>query len=89
MTDTDKKAKVHVSDMQIFTWSPDRATVPHLAIIGGLPMHFTGSTSAIARERAEQWRTEELDRLARIKANAKAAAAKVTARNLAKKELTQ
>ena len=60
-----KPKKIPTQDLPIYTWSPDQDGQPHIALIGDLPVIFTGATSEVAQSRADKFRADEMAKHAR------------------------
>ena len=65
MTETEAKRRVGILDLPIYTWQPLQKGKPFLARIGDLPMEFRAPTAFAAHKLAENWRREEVAKVAR------------------------
>lgn len=55
-------AKVSITELPIHIWTPMTEGKPCIARIGNLPMIFHGATPMKARNAADQWRIEEVEK---------------------------
>lgn len=55
-------AKVAFEDAAINVWKPMKEGLPHIAMIGSLPMVFSAPTVMGAKKAAQEWRQGELEK---------------------------
>lgn len=82
MTEKPKKT-VNFATARVLTWTPNEGQ-QHLAMFEGFPVSFSASTSEGAREKALEWRIDELDKAQRIAVNKKKAAERLKSAHAAK-----